>query len=278
MMSFNSVTGQEACIQPSDEGGPRAKETMWSRRRARIDGLGCGQLVVLASMALLFPVHACAQRSRVAPTGLAETAAKPNVRPSDSNAVKARQLAQKIVDLCRRPQLAPAQAAEILGSRPAPPRSPNEVSTKWSLQPTELFVEAIGGVMPGGDSYMSIVPRPSLGLAFEDFVPLLLDSDHTMVAQRSHPWHDSLATMVENVKHVFRVEVGELIIEVPTTVPKESPNQEEKAIRQGLDAATGSNAQRNRVRVIYFGSGIKQDWETTRTLRQLRDRRDAPGR
>jgi hypothetical protein len=194
-----------------------------------------------------------------------------SVSPATTNPAKARQLVEAIMTVSRLPRFDRAKAAEILGTRLGAPSNPTAYRIEWSLEPTQLIAKGTAVGSRNKDwSFVEIVPHASLDLAFEDFVPHLLDAGYTLDDRRVHLVHDSVATSVTCIRHVFRVEAGELTIEVPTRVPPETPNQEAKAMSQGWDAAKGRGVSRNQVGTVYIHNEPSRSWRNPRTLRQLR--------
>jgi hypothetical protein len=245
-------------------------------RRASTAGFRSVRLLAVALLAVLCPVRASAQPVETAVPKSLKTSAKTKARSAAPDLVKIRKLVQKIMEVSQLPRLDLPTAAEMLGSRLGPPRNSNEYGTDWPRQPTQLIAEASAGVIVlSRQSYISIVPHPSLGLAFEDFTPLLLDASYTKIVQHGHPAGDSVASLVTGFTYVFRVEAGELTLDVPTTVPLEAQfyGEIKRALSEGYDAERGSSAKRNLVGTVSLSSKAQQDWRKPRTLRQYRDRR-----
>jgi hypothetical protein len=247
-----------------------------SLRRRLVTGLGPGRFPALVCLALLCPVHACAGPAELAAPKGTETSAKTPVSPPTTNPEKARQLVEAIIKVSQLPRLDRVKAAEILGTRLGAQRNATEYRMEWSLEPTQLIAEGTAvGVRGKAWALVKIAPHPSLDLAFEDFVPHLLDASYTLDARRVHLVHDSVATSITRLKHVFRIEGGEMTIEVPTTVPPETPYQESNAMSEGWNAAKGKSASRSQVVTVYFSNELGRSWRNPRTLRQFREPRKA---
>jgi hypothetical protein len=250
---------------------------MQAMRRVSTAGFRSVRFLAVALLAVLCPLRASAQPVETTTPKSLKTSAKAQASPAVPDPVKIRKLVQKIREVSQLPRLDLLKAAEMLGSRLGPPRDSNEYGTDWPLRPTQLIAEATAGVIVlSKESYLSIVPHPSLGLAFEDLAPLLLDARYMMIVQHGHPPGDSVASVVMGFTHVFRVEVGELLFDVPTTVPLEAQLRGESAISQGFEAANGSSAKRNLVRAVSFSSAVREGWQNAQTLGKRRARSEPP--
>jgi hypothetical protein len=248
-----------------------------SHRRRLVTGFGPWRFPAVVCFALLCPVHACAGPAELAAPKGTETSAKTPGSPPTTNPEKARQLVEAIIKVSQLPRLDRVKAAEILGTRLGAQRNATEYRMEWSLEPTQLIAEGSAvGVRGKAWTLLEIVPHPSLDLTFEDFVPYLLDASYSLDALRVHLVHDSVATSITRIRHVFRIEGGELTIEVPTTVPPETPDQDSKATTEGWDAAKGRSSNRSQVVTVYFNNELGRSWRNPRTLRQFREPRKAP--
>jgi hypothetical protein len=182
-------------------------------------------------------------------------------------------LVQKVLEISRLPSFKVEAAVAMLGSRRGRHRDPTKYIREWPLSANELIVEG-SAYRFGEHSSIQIKPRPALGLALQDFDPLLLDIPFNVSVQRAHPDADSYAIISEKIYYSFRIPGGELMLTVPT-----SPGNERhgNAYREAWDTAKG----RARWRIPVIGIQISDrvdaaSWEEATTLRKYRATPESP--
>jgi hypothetical protein len=75
--------------------------------------------------------------------------------------------------------------------------------------------------------------------------------------RREHAGVDSIAVLVSAIVHVFRAKGGELHLVAPTTNPRDSTDQNRRAIERGFDAADGKASTLSRITEITFTTWAK---------------------
>ena len=181
-------------------------------------------------------------------------------------------LLQQILDVCRMSPLTFDKAAGLLGSRLGPEREVTEYRSEWTIDSTDAIAEGTAlGVRGRGLMFLSIVPRPSLDIAFEDLVPRLLDLPFDLEPVSVHA-DESLVREIDRFRYTFGVPAGELIIEVPANIPFGSPGHDVKVTHEAYETAKGRSAARHRVSAIHVSNERSRDWDSEPTLRQFRAR------
>jgi hypothetical protein len=182
-------------------------------------------------------------------------------------------LVQKVLEISRLRSFKVEVAVAVLGSRRGRRQDPTEYIREWPLAANDLIVE--------GTAYrfleyasIQIKPRPALGLALEDFEPLLLDFPFAISVQRAHPDAESLAIISEEIYFKFRVPGGELMLTVPT-----SPGSDRlrNAYGEAWDTAKGRARWRIPVKGIQISDRVNAStWEQAKTLREFRATPESP--
>ncbi len=166
------------------------------------------------------------------------------------------------------------KAAALLGSGLGPKDQVHEYRVEWPLAPTEAISEG-ATIRAGKDQVWQTLwfdPQPSLYLAFEDLAPQLLDLPFALENVWVHVHEDSLAKQMHRSLYRFRVSAGELTIEIPVTLAKDTPDRDRKATEIAYEVAKGKSAPRGLISKIYVGTELSQDWQKTPTLREYRER------
>jgi hypothetical protein len=202
-------------------------------------------------------------------------AAEPTLAQSRaSRQRKARdRLVQKVLEISRLPSFKVEVAVAILGSRRGRHRDATEYRREWPLSANDLIVEG-SAYRFGEHSSIRIEPRPALGLALQDFDPLLLDVPFNISVQRAHPDADSYAIINEMIYYSFRIPGGELRLTVPTTPGNERHGN---AYREAWDTAKGRARWRIPVIAIHISDRVDAaSWEEATTLRKFRATPESP--
>ncbi len=199
----------------------------------------------------------------------------------DSNAAPAAgpdaaigKLARQILEVSRLSPLNLRKAATLLGSSLGPERRVTEYRIEWILAPTDGISKGTG-VHAGKDSpwtAMWFSPRPSLDVAFQDLAPALLDFPFALTDVWVHGQEDSLAKDLDRFQYKFAVPAGELTIEVPVRLPKDTAKRETRAAKDAFEAAKGRSDVRGQVTEILFSTKLSREWGNEPTLREFRKR------
>jgi hypothetical protein len=191
-----------------------------------------------------------------------------SVRVPDRKAL-VKKLVRQIVAISRRSPMQLERAVQALGWHLGPEQHPTPYLTEWPLAPTDLIAGGTLVRMPSGIG-MTLIPQPSLELAFQDFEKELLDLPYAPEAVPAHSGEEA-TVVVRAVYHMFRVKGGELLLQVPSGIDENQPNQIASALYGAFD--TAKNRARLPVRKIVISDHLRQRWKSAPTLRELRKRK-----
>jgi hypothetical protein len=163
-----------------------------------------------------------------------------------------------------------------LNARVEPPVQVTPYRREWPLRPSAVIAE--GQIIEAGpDVMVKLIPASSLELSFEDLAVVLGKLPYFVRDRSAHVGVDSVATRVYAIDHKFKGRAGVLTVQIPTTLPDDTPDREVKAIREGYAAASGATSRGVRVASILFRTPGQLGWPdgTTRTLDEFRTLRRA---
>jgi hypothetical protein len=157
---------------------------------------------------------------------------------------------------------------EVLGSSLGPEQHLTPYLTEWALAPTPLVARGVLTRIPDGIVF-ELTPQPHLEIAFQDFEKELLDLPYDLHAQPKHSGEERVS-VVDSIFHMFRVEAGELYLEVPGTISENEPKQIAAAIYRAFDTVEAKNRARLPVRDIRITNVVKPRWKGAPSMRKLR--------
>ena len=168
-------------------------------------------------------------------------------------------------------------ATDALGVKLQTPQQIHERRREWPITPNDVI--AAGVIIEAGSNILiEIKPAPTLQLSFEDLAVVLTKQPYYLDPRQSHVGADSVATKIYAIDHAFRVKAGELRVQVPVSLPSDTPDHGVQAIRRGRDQTLGVlNARDARVHAIFFSTDVSRAPEASMMvpLEQRRKRRAA---
>ena len=161
------------------------------------------------------------------------------------------QLQQRVLALAAVEAVTVESLASALGVRLAPPVQVHEHRREWPVLPSDVFAD--GTITEAGRHIIvSMKPAPALQLAFEDLAPTLSALPYFMDSRSSHIDAHSLATRVYAIDHTFEGKGGVLRLQIPTTLPADTPDHDARARDQGYASMYGINSRIALVETIHF--------------------------